>query len=66
MIVFIISGSVSFLYLLRDSLPTRAIKSPTDKDKLKDIAVLVGAHLIAEDENVPYEELDVSVIGSAR
>lgn len=51
---------------IKGSFNTVAIKSPTDKDKLKDIAVLVGAHLIAEDENVPYEELDVSVIGSAR
>lgn len=51
---------------LKGSFNTVAIKSPTDKDKLKDIAILVGAHLIAEDENVSYEELDVSVIGSAR
>ena len=51
---------------LKGSFNTVAIKSPTDKDKLKDIAILVGAQLIAEDENVSYEELDVSVIGSAR
>ncbi len=51
---------------LKGSFNTVAIKSPTDKDKLKDIAILVGAHLIAEDENVPFEELDASVIGSAR
>ncbi len=51
---------------LKGSFNTVAIKSPTDKDKLKDIAILVGAHLIAEDENVSFEELDVSVIGSAR
>ncbi len=51
---------------LKGSFNTVAIKSPSDKDKLKDIAILVGAHLIAEDENVSYEELDVSVIGSAR
>ena len=51
---------------LKGSFNTVAIKSPTDKDKLKDIAILVGAKLIAEDENVSFEELDVSVIGSAR
>ena len=51
---------------LKGSFNTVAIKSPTDKDKLKDIAILVGAHLIAEDENVSFEELDASVIGSAR
>lgn len=51
---------------LKGSFNTVAIKSPTDKDKLKDIAILVGAKLIADDENVSFEELDVSVIGSAR
>lgn len=51
---------------LKGSFNTVAIKSPTDKDKLKDIAILVGAKLIADDENVSFEDLDVSVIGSAR
>lgn len=51
---------------LKGSFNTVAIKAPSDKDKLKDISTLVGGKLIAEDENISLEEVDISVVGSAR
>lgn len=51
---------------LKGSFNTVAVKAPTDKDALQDIAVLVGAKVISADQGMTFENVDLDVLGSAR
>lgn len=51
---------------LKGSFNTLAIKAPTDKDVLYDIAALVGAKVITEDTGMAFDTVGSDVIGSAR
>jgi len=51
---------------IKGAFNTVAIKAPSDKDVLADIAVLVGAQVITEDRGMTFENVDASVIGQAR
>lgn len=51
---------------LKGSFNTVAVKAPSDKDRLQDIATLVGAKIISSDEGVNFEQIDPSMMGSAR
>jgi chaperonin GroEL len=55
---------------LKGSFNTIAIKAPSfgdrRKDMLNDIAVLTGGQVISEDLGHTFEDLDLSMIGSAR
>lgn len=51
---------------LKGSFNTLAIKAPTDKDVLYDIAALVGAKVITEDTGMAFDTVGSDVIGTAR
>lgn len=51
---------------LKGAFNTVAVKAPTDKDRLQDIAVLVGAQVVSDDQGMTFENVDMNVIGSAR
>lgn len=51
---------------LKGSFNTLAIKAPTDKDILYDIAALVGAKVITDDTGMTFDTVGSDVIGSAR
>jgi len=55
---------------LKGVFNTVAIKAPAfgdrRKDVLNDIAVLTGAEVISEDRGMTFENVDISVVGSAR
>lgn len=51
---------------LKGAFNTLAIKAPSDKDVLYDIAALVGAKVIAEDAGMSFDSVGGDVIGSAR
>lgn len=51
---------------LKGSFNTLAIKAPTDKDILYDIAALVGAKVITDDTGMTFDAVGSDVIGSAR
>ncbi len=60
--------ALSFLVLnrLKGAFNTLAIKAPSDKDVLYDIAALVGAKVITEDTGMTFDNVGSDVIGSAR
>ncbi len=51
---------------LKGAFNTLAIKAPSDKDVLYDIAALVGAKVITEDTGMSFDNVGSDVIGSAR
>lgn len=55
---------------LKGVFNTLAIKAPKfgdqKKDILNDIAILTGAQVIAEDQGMTFDNVDLSVVGSAR
>lgn len=51
---------------LKGAFNTLAIKSPSDKDVLYDIAALVGAKVISSDAGMTFDNVGADVIGSAR
>ncbi len=51
---------------LKGSFSTVAVKAPSDKDALQDIATLVGAKVISADQGMTFENVDLDVLGSAR
>lgn len=51
---------------LKGAFNTLAIKAPSDKDVLYDIAALVGAKVITEDTGMTFDNVGSDVIGSAR
>lgn len=51
---------------LKGAFNTLAIKAPSDKDVLYDIAALVGAKVITEDTGMTFETVGLDVVGSAR
>lgn len=61
---------VLILNKLKGTFNTVGIKAPAfgdrRKDVLNDIAVLTGARVIAEDQGMSFENVDLDVIGSAR
>lgn len=58
--------SLLVLNRLKGALNTLAIKAPSDKDVLYDIAALVGAKVITEDTGMTFDNVGSDVIGSAR
>lgn len=62
--------SVLILNKLKGVLNTVAVKAPSFGDRRKeimeDIAVLTGASVISEDRGMTFENVDLSVVGTAR
>ena len=58
--------SLLVLNRLKGAFNTLAIKAPSDKDVLYDIAALVGAKAITEDTGMTFDNVGSDVIGSAR
>lgn len=58
--------SLLVLNRLKGVFNTLAIKAPSDKDVLYDIAALVGAKVITEDTGMAFDNVGSDVIGSAR
>ena len=58
--------SLLVLNRLKGAFNTLAIKAPSDKDVLYDIAALVGAKVITEDTGMTFDNVGSDVIGSAR
>ncbi len=58
--------SLLVLNRLKGAFNTLAIKAPSDKDILYDIAALVGAKVITEDTGMTFDNVGSDVIGSAR
>ena len=58
--------SLLVLNRLKGSFNTLAIKAPSDKDVLYDIAALVGAKIITDDTGMTFDNVGSDVIGSAR
>ena len=58
--------SLLVLNRLKGAFNTLAIKAPSDKDVLYDIAALVGAKVITEDTGMTFDNVVSDVIGSAR
>ena len=58
--------SLLVLNRLKGAFNTLAIKAPSDKDVLYDIAALVGAKIITEDTGMTFDNVGSDVIGSAR
>ena len=58
--------SLLLLNRLKGAFNTLAIKAPSDKDVLYDIAALVGAKVITEDTGMTFDNVGSDVIGSAR
>ena len=58
--------SLLVLNRLKGAFNTLAIKAPSDKDVLYDIAALVGAKVITEDTGMSFDNVGSDVIGSAR
>ncbi len=58
--------SLLVLNHLKGAFNTLAIKAPSDKDVLYDIAALVGAKVITEDTGMTFDNVGSDVIGSAR
>lgn len=58
--------SLLVLNRLKGSFNTLAIKAPSDKDVLYDIAALVGAKVITDDTGMSFDNVGSDVIGSAR
>lgn len=58
--------SLLVLNRLKGAFNTLAIKAPSDKDVLYDIAALVGAKVITEDTGMTFDNVGNDVIGSAR
>lgn len=58
--------SLLVLNRLKGSFNALAIKAPSDKDVLYDIAALVGAKVITEDTGMSFDNVGSDVIGSAR
>ena len=58
--------SLLVLNRLKGSFNTLAIKAPSDKDVLYDIAALVGAKVITDDTGMTFDSVGSDVIGSAR
>ena len=58
--------SLLVLNRLKGAFSTLAIKAPSDKDVLYDIAALVGAKVITEDTGMTFDNVGSDVIGSAR
>ena len=58
--------SLLVLNRLKGSFNTLAIKAPSDKDVLYDIAALVGAKVITDDTGMTFDNVGSDVIGSAR
>ncbi len=58
--------SLLVLNRLKGAFNTLAIKAPSDKDVLYDIAALVGAKVITEDTGMAFDNVGSDVIGSAR
>ncbi|NCU38288.1 molecular chaperone GroEL [Candidatus Saccharibacteria bacterium] len=51
---------------LKGAFNTVAIKAPSDKETLQDIAVLVGAQVISEERGMTFDNVEADVIGTAR
>lgn len=51
---------------LKGAFNTLAIKAPTDKDVMQDIAALVGATVISSDAGMKFDSVGPEVMGSAR
>jgi chaperonin GroEL len=62
--------SILILNKLKGVLNTVAVKAPAFGDRrkeiLQDIAILTGGQVITEDQGLTFENVDLSVIGSAR
>lgn len=58
--------SLLVLNRLKGSFNTLAIKAPSDKDVLYDIAALVGAKVITDNTGMTFDNVGSDVIGSAR
>lgn len=58
--------SLLVLNRLKGAFNTLAIKAPSDKDVLYDIAALVSAKVITEDTGMTFDNVGSDVIGSAR
>jgi len=62
--------SILILNKLKGVLNTVAVKAPSFGDRRKeilhDIAILTGGQVISEDQGLTFENVDLSVIGSAR
>lgn len=62
--------SILILNKLKGVLNTVAVKAPSYGDRrkeiLSDIAILTGGQVISEDQGLTFENVDLSVIGSAR
>ncbi len=58
--------SLLVLNRLKGAFNTLAIKAPSDKDVLYDIAALVGAKVITEDTGMTFDNVGSDVIGLAR
>ncbi len=58
--------SLLVLNRLKGAFNTLAIKAPSDKDVLYDIAALVGAKVITEDTGMTFDNVGSDIIGSAR
>ena len=58
--------SLLVLNRLKGSFNTLAVKAPSDKDVLYDIAALVGAKVITDDTGMTFDNVGSDVIGSAR
>lgn len=58
--------SLLVLNRLKGAFNTLAIKAPSDKDVLYDIAALIGAKVITEDTGMTFDNVGSDVIGSAR
>lgn len=62
--------SVLILNKLKGVLNTVVVKAPSfgdrRKDTFEDIAILTGGEVISEDRGMTFENVDISVIGSAR
>lgn len=58
--------SLLVLNRLKGAFNTLAIKAPSDKDVLYDIAALVGAKVITKDTGMTFDNVGSDVIGSAR
>lgn len=62
--------SILILNKLKGVLNTVAVKAPSFGDRrkeiLQDIAILTGGQVISEDQGLTFENVDLSVIGSAR
>lgn len=62
--------SILILNKLKGVLNTVAVKAPSFGDRrkeiLQDIAILTGGQVISEDQGLTFENVDLSVIGTAR